>query len=106
MIQKEMINHENLQYYTSLFVGENKKEMSFIYDTGSTHLWVPLNNCTGCQSDNLYSPTSTFESTGEDGEIVYGSGNVSGEIAYDVVSLTSDTESIKTSKLLPHCNSL
>jgi hypothetical protein len=40
---KTITNYLNLQYYASLYIGQNSKEMTFIYDTGSTTLWLPLN---------------------------------------------------------------
>jgi len=36
LIEKEMENFYNVQYYGSLFVGSAQKEMTFIYDTGSS----------------------------------------------------------------------
>ena len=45
--QKTMTNFRNFQYYSTLYIGADSKEMTFIYDTGSTTLWLPLNTCTG-----------------------------------------------------------
>ena len=40
-------NFEDLQYYTTLYVGENQQEMTFGIHTGIDYVWIPLNNCTG-----------------------------------------------------------
>lgn len=97
-ITKDVINFQDLQYVATLYVGEDKKQMTFIYDTGSTFLWLPLNNCTSCPTNNLYTPTSTFSSNGEKDGIVYGSGSVNGTLATDIIALTPDTPSLPTSK--------
>lgn len=99
-IEKSVSNYQNLQYLATLYIGESKKEMSFIYDTGSTYLWLPLSNCTGCPSGNLYSPASTFENTGTRDSIQYGSGYVEGVVGYEVVAPTQSTTAIRTSKYL------
>ena len=88
-VEKQITNHLNLQYYSTLFIGENDFQMTFIYDTGSDYLWVPLNNCTQCYTTNLYTPTSTFQTSGNADSIVYGSGSVSGVVATDQISATS-----------------
>lgn len=40
-----MTNFNNYQYYASLYMGNAQKDMTFIWDTGSTLLWVPLDSC-------------------------------------------------------------
>ena len=68
---KTMTNYLNFQYYSTLYVGENDHEMTFTYDTGSDYLWFPLNNCSGWQGSNLYTPTSTFSTNGTADGITY-----------------------------------
>jgi len=48
--------------------------MRFIYDTGSSWLWVPLKECTGCPTNNLYdkSLSSSFMEARESKELFYG----------------------------------
>lgn len=98
-IEKKIFNYQNLQYFSTLYIGENRKEMTFIYDTGSTYLWVPLSNCTGCHTTNLYTPASSFTTANQNDFIQYGAGRVEGVIAEDVISVTADTPLIRTSKL-------
>ena len=44
---KTMTNYMNLQCYTTLYIGEDQKEMTFAVDTSISMSWIPLNNCTG-----------------------------------------------------------
>lgn len=68
---KEMTNYFEVQYYATLYIGENDHEMTFMYDTGSDTLWYPLSNCSDCHTSNLHTPTSTFSSTGTRDGITY-----------------------------------
>lgn len=38
-------NFKNFQYYAPLFIGSNTEQFTFIFDTGSEWLWVPLDSC-------------------------------------------------------------
>lgn len=73
--------------------------MTFIYDTGSTFLWVPLNNCSGCHTTNLYTPAGSFSTNNEADSITYGSGSVSGTVFTDNVRATTDTAAVNIRKL-------
>ena len=44
VIEKTLTNYHNLQYYADLYIGDSMTQMSFLYDTGSSYLWVPLYN--------------------------------------------------------------
>ena len=43
-IEKTLSNYHNLQYFADLYIGDSKTQMSFLYDTGSSYLWIPLHN--------------------------------------------------------------
>ena len=83
-----MTNYNNLQYYSTLYVGDSQKSMTFIFDTGSTTLWVPLSNCS-CHTTNLYTAAGSFSTNGTRSTIIYGSGTVSGIVATDNIRATS-----------------
>jgi len=36
MFEKTLINHFNVQYFGTLYIGTQKKPMTFIFDTGSS----------------------------------------------------------------------
>ena len=102
VIEKTMENHQNLQYYATLYIGSAEQEMTFIYDTGSTFLWVPLSNCSDCHTDNLYNEDSsnTFSTSGVEDSITYGKGSVAGIVFTDNVKATTSTSAVNMRKYL------
>lgn len=44
-ITKDITNFKDLQYYGDLFLGPSRQRMTFIYDTGSSWIWVPTHLC-------------------------------------------------------------
>ena len=87
-IVKNQTHFYNLQYIGTLFIGTNRQKMDFVFDTGSTQLWVPMDGCIGCANGNKYVPTDEFEATGVTDYISYVKGYVSGEVFTDVVRFT------------------
>jgi len=94
-----MSNYYNYQYYAPLYIGNNQQNMTFIWDTGSTMLWLPLSNCSSCPSTNKYSPNISYVSTGQPFNIAYVSGSVAGTIATEDVHVLSGGDSVNMSKL-------
>lgn len=94
-----MTNYLNVQYYASLLIGSNQDSMNFIWDTGSTLLWVPLNNCSSCPSSTKYTPAASYATTGQSYTITYAVGQVSGGLANDQVRLNATTNPITMGKL-------
>ena len=77
--------------------------MTFIFDTGSSWLWVNTDKCptTECSGERYhYSKSSEYAETTTEEKIVYGKGQVDGMIASDTVSLFSNGASSATSKFL------
>jgi hypothetical protein len=95
---KTMTNFLDFQYYSTLYIGADSKEMTFIYDTGSTTLWLPLEACAGCPSTNKYTPTSTYINSGTAATINYASGSVSGTYATENVRLLTSLAAVNMSK--------
>jgi hypothetical protein len=62
ILTKTMENYFNLQYFASLYIGTGEQMLTFIYDTGSSYLWVPLNNCTCSYATNKYTINSYTQS--------------------------------------------
>jgi len=86
-----MTNYLDVQYYASLLIGDSKHSQTFIWDTGSTLLWIPLNNCSSCPSSNKHTPSGSWSNTGVRYTITYAVGEVSGVVANDNVYLTSSS---------------
>jgi hypothetical protein len=95
---KTMTNYYDVQYYSTLYIGADSKEMKFNFDTGSSPFWVPLNTCAGCASTNRYSPTSTYTDSGTPHTINYGLGSVTGNYATDNVRLQTSLAPVNMSK--------
>ncbi|KAH8994700.1 acid protease [Lactarius hatsudake] len=77
----------DLLYYGSISLGTPPQVLTVDVDTGSADLWVP-SACQACHS-HQFSParSSTFHPTNEGFSITYGTGNVSGRLVTDVVSI-------------------
>ena len=84
-------NYMDLQYYGPITAGSQKQSFTVIFDTGSSNLWVPSNDCKGitCAQKNKYdkNASSTYKPDGREMKIQYGSGNVSGKVVQDQVGL-------------------
>ena len=78
----DFTNYMNLQYEGPLYIGSQKSKMKFIYDTGSSWLWVPITQCSGCPTNNLFdtSKSRTLLDLGESKELFYGRGYVNGTV--------------------------
>ncbi|KAH9062437.1 aspartic peptidase domain-containing protein [Lactarius vividus] len=77
----------DLLYYGSISLGTPPQVLTVDVDTGSADLWVP-SACQACHG-HQFSParSSTFHPTSEGFSITYGTGNVSGRLVTDVVSI-------------------
>eukprot|EP00347_Sterkiella_histriomuscorum_P014563 403360402 len=96
--EKELFNYFNVQYYGKLYLGSQKKEMTFIFDTGSSWLWAPTKDCEifQCHPSERYDPlTSTYYKVlaVSPTSIKYGTGGAQGILSQDQVCLTSDDSS-------------
>ncbi len=89
-------DYENAQYFGIVEIGTPPQSFQVIYDTGSSNLWVPEVGCSHCglpfgPKKSKYDATqsTSFQEDGEDFEIEYGSGSVSGFYSRDSVALTN-----------------
>jgi hypothetical protein len=84
-------NLENAQYYGPITVGTPGQDFKVIFDTGSSNLWIPADNCTksSCKTKHKFaaSKSSTYIKDGRNFHIQYGSGPVSGFISIDSVGV-------------------
>lgn len=86
------ITNQNIDssYFASVNIGTPPQTFNIILDTGSADLWVADTGCTQCpRSTQLFDPTksSSFQASNSGTTIKYGSGQVSGQIAQDAVSM-------------------
>ncbi|XP_040350927.1 pregnancy-associated glycoprotein-like isoform X1 [Herpailurus yagouaroundi] len=84
-----MRNYLDLAYVGTISIGTPPQEFKVIFDTGSSDLWVPSIYCSSpaCANHNVFNPlrSSTFRISGRPIHLQYGSGTMSGFLAYDTV---------------------
>jgi hypothetical protein len=78
-------------YFVEVELGSSGKELHMLIDTGAGSTWVMGSSCTteACSLHESFGPddSDTFEDTGEEFTITYGSGRVNGTLAEDKVSV-------------------
>ncbi|KAI1321321.1 Vacuolar protease A [Mortierella claussenii] len=103
-------------YYGDVEIGNPKQSFRVVFDTGSSDLWVPSIKCMedACLSHQRFDShsSSSFKAMHprKDFDIAYGTGDVSGVISQDIVSLggiaskqpVRFAESLKSSALFEH----
>lgn len=82
-------NFLNFQYYVSIYVGTPSQDFTVLIDTGSSILWIPSENCECHQSSSQFNSicSSTFVSSQNTIEIVYGKGRVQGVLSKETVKI-------------------
>ena len=88
-------DYMNTQYFVTVQVGTPAQEFTVVPDTGSSNLWMYSHSCysIACLRHNRFNPkkSSTFQDDGQDFNIEYGSGGVSGTTGKDVVHMGDAT---------------
>ncbi|KAK8853436.1 hypothetical protein IAR55_004142 [Kwoniella newhampshirensis] len=76
-------------YYGNINIGTPAQTLTVDFDTGSADLWLPV-SCSNCNSKQFdSSKSSTYTTKGEAFDVEYGSGQVSGVLARDTVSIAN-----------------
>lgn len=84
-------NYKNTQYVGVISIGQPPQSIPVIFDTGSGNLWVTSALCKAktCANHILYDrkKSTNFEKIGLEVEVTFGTGQVSGEINQDSLTL-------------------
>ena len=84
-------DYMNTQYFINVKLGSDAQEFTVVPDTGSSNLWVYSKNChaIACKTHSSYNPktSTTYVEDGQDFEITYGSGSISGYVSQDTAVL-------------------
>ncbi|XP_043826880.1 pepsin A-3 [Dromiciops gliroides] len=86
-----LTNYMDVAYFGTIRIGNPPQEFTVLFDTGSSNLWVPSIYCSSpaCSNHNLFDPLKSFsfQPTGRTMAIQYGSGSMTGFLAYDTVQI-------------------
>ncbi|KAI0852101.1 aspartic peptidase domain-containing protein [Daldinia vernicosa] len=78
-------------YFIEAAFGSEGKKMYMLVDTGASTTWVMGSGCTtgACTKHNTFGPndSKTYKDTGEGYSVQYGSGEVSGHVVSDSISI-------------------
>uniref|UniRef100_A0A8C4RS84 pepsin A n=1 Tax=Erpetoichthys calabaricus TaxID=27687 RepID=A0A8C4RS84_ERPCA len=87
-----MTNYLDMSYFGTISIGTPPQTFTVIFDTGSANLWVPSVYCNSqaCSNHNRFNPSqsSTYQATSTSVSIQYGTGSMTGFLAYDTVDVS------------------
>lgn len=88
----KLFDFEQTLYSGQVKIGSSLQTFEVVFDTGSSYLWVPSSSCTTCQEQGLTESfncddSSSCDSLGEEIDIEYGTGMLTGVLVEDNVQL-------------------
>jgi len=66
-VEKILHDFNNIQIFSKIYIGSQRQEFDFIFDTGSSWVWVATFLCDTCKNKNKfnYDVSRTFRQTGD-----------------------------------------
>ncbi|KAM4045179.1 cathepsin E isoform 1-T1 [Anomaloglossus baeobatrachus] len=90
-----LYNYFDVEYFGQISIGSPPQVFTVIFDTGSSNLWVPSVYCTSqaCLEHSRFKPSqsSTYKTDGQPFFIQYGTGNLTGILGVDQVTVQGIT---------------
>ncbi|KAL3673137.1 hypothetical protein V7S43_002432 [Phytophthora oleae] len=85
-------NYDQMQFFGSIGVGSPPQRFQVIFDTGSSDIWLPETTCADCAGSRRYhaAVSRSHEPLNEPFRLEYGSGNATGRIVREQISLFGD----------------
>ncbi|XP_043828009.1 pepsin A-like [Dromiciops gliroides] len=90
-LQESLVNYLDIEYHGTIGIGTPPQEFKVVFDTGSANFWVPSVLCysPACHYHPRFDPqqSSSFKATQQTFSIAYGTGSMTGVLAYDTVKI-------------------
>ncbi|KAF4031956.1 Eukaryotic aspartyl protease [Phytophthora infestans] len=102
LIRIPLENYDQMQFFGSIGVGSPPQRFQVIFDTGSSDIWLPESSCADCAGSRRYhaAVSRSHEPLNEPFRLEYGSGNASGRVMREQVSLFGgDEQSLTLSRV-------
>ncbi|XP_068122464.1 pepsin A-like [Hyperolius riggenbachi] len=104
-----LVNYMDNEYFGTISIGTPPQDFSVVFDTGSANLWVPSVSCSSaaCTNHRRFNPqmSSSYQSSNEKVSISYGTGSISGVLAFDTVQV-GDIVALKQGLVLTESESI
>ena len=85
--EKEDLIHTATEYFLTIRAGDQKSPIEVVFDTGSSNLILPGQDCVGCKKGTRYKPGKSATFTGKGYPISYNSAKADVMEAQDTVGL-------------------
>ncbi|XP_040189950.1 pepsin A-like [Rana temporaria] len=91
--REPLVDYMDNEYFGTISIGTPPQDFSVVFDTGSADLWVPSVSCSSdaCTNHQRFNPhvSSSFQPSNQIVSISYGTGKISGALAYDTVQVAN-----------------
>jgi len=93
-IDKQLYDYNNIQIYSTIYIGSEKQKFDMIFDTGSSWVWVGTDKCAECHNPEKFHfdhSTSFIQNSSKISTLRYGRGEVWGYDSHDTICLSEES---------------